>query len=451
MRMRHPLTLTLALALGLALALALDPPPASPYPLDGQARTGIRRLEGYRLAQADPGRRVAKLAPGALLPTDAIQLSLHGLAQDWDLATAPKDPALQAALEGFLRDRDPSYAVAVVDLTDPQKIAWAGLREDLQYVPESVGKVVVLAGLFDALARAFPDPAARERVLRETVVEATDWAMSDSHKVPHFDPATGRNRYAPIARGERFVLAEWIDHMVSASANSAGSTVWKEAILLRRFGAAYPPGREQEELFFKSTPRTELRDLALKTLEEPLQAAGLDTSALRQGTMYTRGGQARIPGSSSTASPRELARYLLRLEQGRLVDAWSSLEMKHYLYFTKKRYRYAYAPELKDAAVYFKSGSHYKCAPEPDFKCGKYRGNVENLMNSIAIVESPAARGPEQKRYIVALMSDVKRKNSAWDHSRLAAAIEEAVRTRKPPEVKEAGSAAEVQEAGAAQ
>ena len=131
-----------------------------------------------------------------------------------------------------------------------------------------------------------------------------------------------------------------------------------------------------------------------------------------------------------------------------MVDAWSSLEMKRYLYMTKKRYRYVYAPELSEAAVYFKSGSLYKCAPEEGFRCGKYRGNVQNLMNSVAIVEAPAKDGPGQRRYIVALMSNVLRKNSAWDHSRLGAAIDEVVATRQPTTVDEAGSAKTIKDAG---
>ena len=67
--------------------------------------------------------------------------------------------------------------------------------------------------------------------------------------------------------------------------------------------------------------------------------------------------------------------------------------MKRYLYMTKKRYRYAYAPELANAAIYFKSGSFYQCVEEEGFSCGKYRGNGKNLMNSIAIVESPGSEG----------------------------------------------------------
>ena len=69
-------------------------------------------------------------------------------------------------------------------------------------------------------------------------------------------------------------------------------------------------------------------------------------------------------------------------------------------------------------------------------------------MNSIAIVESPAARGPAQKRYVVALISDVLKVNSAWDHSRLAAAIEEIIQTRKPAAVREQGNAEQLQEVG---
>jgi hypothetical protein len=141
---------------------------------------------------------------------------------------------------------------------------------------------------------------------------------------------------------------------------------------------------------------------------------------------------------------------MLRMEQGRLVDRWSSLEMKRYLYMTKKRYRYVYAPELRQAAVYFKSGSLYSCKEEEGFRCGKYKGNVRNFMNSVVLVESPARPDETvaQKRYIVALMSNVLRKNSAWDHSRLGAAIEAAIQTRQPTAVVESGSDADVRASG---
>ncbi|MCB0613816.1 MAG: hypothetical protein KDC75_10925, partial [Phaeodactylibacter sp.] len=78
---------------------------------------------------------------------------------------------------------------------------------------------------------------------------------------------------------------------------------------------------------------------------------------------------------------------------------------------------------LTDAAVYFKSGSLYKCRPEEGYECGKYKGNVENYMNSVAIIEHPD--GPT---YLVALMSNVLKKNSNIDHNALASRIDKIIR-----------------------
>ena len=439
---------TARIALVLVVAVTLVPAAAAyPVDVDGCARTGIRRLTGT--ANAQTSKVHPKLAPGALLGTNEIRLPLVGTpGAKWDYGA--EDPVLQAAIESIFGPRDPSYGVAVIDITDPNAIAWAGHREGLHQYPGSVGKVLCMTALFDGLRRAFPAPADRERILRDTIVIADAWSVGDSHKVPVFNPETGFSKSRPIVAGDSFTLAEWVDHMVSASANSAGSTVWKEAMLLRHFGSEYPVSRERAEELLARTPKNELFALSQVIITEPLVAAGLDTAHLVQGTFWTNGGQARVPGRASFASPRELARFLLRIEQGRLVDEWSSLEMKRYLYLTRKRYRYGYAPELRDAALYFKSGSLYDCEPEPDFKCGKYKGNVKNFMNSIVIVESPARPqdGVPTKRYIVALVSNVLRVNSAWDHARVGAAIEEAVRTRSETVVREAGTAQAITEAG---
>ena len=58
---------------------------------------------------------------------------------------------------------------------------------------------------------------------------------------------------------------------------------------------------------------------------------------------------------------------------------------------------------------------------EPGFKCLKYHGNKLNLMNSLAIVESPA--GEPRLFYLVALNSNVLRKNSAVDHQTFATRV----------------------------
>jgi hypothetical protein len=111
------------------------------------------------------------------------------------------------------------------------------------------------------------------------------------------------------------------------------------------------------------------------------------------------------------------------MEQGRLVDPWSSLEIKRLLYVTERRIRYAQTWALRESAVYFKSGSLYSCEPEPGFVCRKYHGNKRNYMNSVAIVESPA--GQDGLYYMTTVLSNVLRKNSAQDHADLARAIQQ--------------------------
>jgi hypothetical protein len=126
---------------------------------------------------------------------------------------------------------------------------------------------------------------------------------------------------------------------------------------------------------------------------------------------------------------------MYRLEQGRIVDEWSSLEMKKYIYMTKRRYRYIYAPELNGSAAFFKSGSLYSCVPEEGYQCVRYMGNGRNFMNSVATIETPA--GAPEFAYTVAMISNVLKFNSAWDHSRFAAAIHEMVTTRQSVTVRE--------------
>ncbi|NHN36778.1 hypothetical protein G8764_05665 [Pseudomaricurvus alcaniphilus] len=433
-----------ALALGTALFYAQ---PGTTYPLDADT-AGISRLQGHKPEVAAKGG--VRQPPGALLSSADIQLHLQGTAgADWDIRDGNRSPQLQRALEAMFKERDPSYGVVVVDITDPEAIAWAAVRENFSQMPGSVGKILTMLGFLSELARAFPEPDERRRLLREHTVVAGEWVKWDEHKVPRYDAESNTIHKASIAPGDRFTLAEWIDHMVAASANSAAATVWKETVLLRHFGSDYPPSAEQEEQFFRDTPRNKLWQLASQAVSEPMLAAGLDPDRFWVGSFWTRSAKNLIPGNgNSRATPVAMARYLLRLEQGRLVDEWTSVEIKKYLYTTSRRYRYVYPGELRNAAVFFKSGSFYKCRPEPGFACAKYAGNVDNLMNSIAIVESPAQAGEQQKRYIVALMSNVLRKNSAWDHARIGAAVEAMIQTRAAATIVEEGSAEAIRGAG---
>ena len=77
---------------------------------------------------------------------------------------------------------------------------------------------------------------------------------------------------------------------------------------------------------------------------------GLDSGQLRQGSFFTREGKKRVSGTNSVANARELMRYLVLMEQGVLVDAWSSREIKRLIYLTDIRIRYAASPALNREA-----------------------------------------------------------------------------------------------------
>ena len=394
------------------------------YPLDGYGRTKIRRLLGYQLAQQGKVRG-PKVPAGGLLGEAEIRLRMLGR-RDFDITSGtPRDAGLQTGLERILGGRSSSYGVAILDITDPQKIRYAAVREDVKQLPGSVGKLLVAGGVLHALKLAHPAVEERERVLRETVRAADGFVIRDGKTVPFFAEGATAVTNRQIAIGDRFNLWEWLDHMLSQSSNAAASYAWKEAMLLRQFGAKYPPSAAEEKAFLGGTPKTELRDAALSTLEDPLREAGLDPNAFRLGTMFTSGGQRVVPGAQSYATPRELLRWLLRVEQGRMVDEWSSLELKKLIYFSRPRYRYASAPALTKAAVFFKSGSFYQCVQEEGFTCKAYAGNKTNIMNSVAVVETG------EHVSLVALMSNVLRVNAAYEHQRIAELIEKLLASGK--------------------
>lgn len=405
-----------------ALAGALLPCAASAYPLDGFTDTGIRRLEGLRLANEGKIADV-KQPRGALLPLSAVDLRLAGATMD----LPPVDPAFNRQLASILAGNLDSYGVAVLDLTDPAKPRYAEHNGGYRQNVGSVGKIVVALALFQALADAYPnDLQARQRILKTTMVTADGFSQYDHHTVRMFNVETRSLVRRAIQVGDRATLWEYIDWMMSPSSNSAAGMVMREAMLLRQYGTAYPVPESEIQRFFAQTPKSELTALYEKTFFEPITRNGLDLTQLRQGSFFTATGKKIVPGGGdSYGTARELMRYLLKMEQGTLVDAWSSREIKRLMYVTERRIRYASAPALADAAVYFKSGSLYECTKEPGFACGQYMGNVKNYMNSIAIVEYPA--GDRKLHYMVTLISNVLRKNSAAEHQALAGRLHQII------------------------
>ena len=408
----NPLTKQLLFSC-LAMLLLLE------YPADGYEYTGIRRLERLRLRLEGKLKGRVPVEGGRKSIKD---IKLH-LVQHTDslLFTLPEpDAELQKKVNNLFLKRDKSYSLALLDITLGQPVRFASLRAHHQYQPGSVGKLAIAVGLFVELQSLFPDSVeARRQLLRDRMIIADLWIYYDDHGVPLFNLEDQSVVFRPIKEGDRFSLYEWVDHMLSASANAAASTVWKETMLLRVFGKDYPPSREQEVAFFKNTSPNELQKIALSIVNDPLRKIGIEEKDWKLGSFFTRSGKKIVPRAGSHATPSGLLKFLIRIEQGKIIDEWSSLELKRLMYMTERRIRYASSPRLTKSAVYFKSGSLYKCKEEQDFKCGKYMGNVFNYMNSVAIVEKTDGRV-----YLVALMSNVLKINSAVEHQTLATYID---------------------------
>jgi hypothetical protein len=411
-----------------SLVIALLPTVLHAYPLDGYPETGIRRVEGARLANEGivPGR---EQPAGALLSTAEVDLRLLDYP---DLDLPAPDPVFTRQILKLLGANTSRYGVAVLDLTDPARPRYAEHRGNFRQNVGSVGKLVVALGLFQALADAWPDDLDKRRqVLKNTLVTADEFCHWDHHKIRLFDVEARKLTRRTMKDGDQGSLWEYLDWTLSVSSNAAAAMTMREAMLLRHYGKDYPPAEPEIQRFFNETPKKQLTELFQRTFFDPVTRNGLDLEQLRQGSFFTREGKRRVPGGgNSYGTARELMKYTLRMEQGRLVDEFSSREIKRLLYMTERRIRYASAPALRESAVYFKSGSLYSCKQEEGFKCGKYMGNVKNYMNSVAIVETPV--GNQRLDYIATLISNVLRKNSAVDHQTLGTRIHRLIEKAHP-------------------
>ncbi len=412
----------------LALLLLLLPATGRAWPIDGYPETGIRRLEERRLVAAGELEGRA-LPPGGHWATAEVDLRLVDRP---DFALPAPDPGLTAAIVGLLGEHADSYGIAVLDLSDPERAWYAEHRGDYRQNVGSVGKLLAALGWFQALADAWPgDIAAREALMRHHRIIADRFARGDHHSIPVFDVEARELERRPMRDGDSGNVWEFLDWTLSVSSNAAAATVMRDAMLLRHAGRDYPlPPEAITPLFDRMAPAERTR-LFQATFWEPVTRNGLSLDQIRQGSFFTRSGKQLVNGGGlSYATARSLMRYVLAIEQGRLVDEWSSRALKRLLYMTDRRIRYASSPELADAAVYFKSGSLYSCTPEEGFTCRAYQGNRYNYMNSVAIVEQDV--DGRRLHYIVTLISNVLRENSALAHQTLATQIHQLIRERHP-------------------
>ncbi len=411
--------LRILLFFGILIAVVFPSSPAGSYPIEGYEDTGIERL--LRLQRMDSARLVRTLPYGARHSLEYIRLNLM---EDPVYELPEVNAELQEEISQIFPNMHPSYSVAVFDMTPGKPHRYAERNPTAGYQPGSVGKLAVATAFFCELQNLYPDSVHRRwELMEEKVVQAGPFGVYDHHTIPLFDPETERYARKRVDQNDRFNLYQWVDHMLSVSNNGAASIVWREALLMRVFGDRYPDLTFDEMMdYFRTTDRGTLRDIGEDVVNGPLRDMGIDGDAWRLGTMFTRGASGIVPPKGgSLGTVRGLMKWLTALESGRVVDAPSSLEIKRLMYMTDRRIRYAHAPVLDSAGVYFKSGSLYGC--KPGTSCGKYKGNRMNYMNSVAIVEQP-----DGARYLVALMSNVLGRNSAYDHQILATRIDKVVR-----------------------
>lgn len=396
------------------------------YPIDGYERTGIKRLKRLELIKSGELKDATALPAGALKSYSDIQLNLLSRKSDSAMGLMQVNEDFQKEISALFRGLDKSYSLTVLDMSDPENVRYAERNETAGYQPGSVGKLAVLLGLFTQLEKIYPDSfEKRTELLKNKSVKAGVWGLTDEHTIPIYNIEKNTLVKRQVIASDVFSLYEWADHMLSVSNNGAASIVWREVLLMAAFGEKYPDlTQEETDAYFKETPKKELTDLSNDVVNLPLRDLGITSDEWRLGSFFTRGANTYVGDKGgSIGSPQGLMKFLVQLEQGKVVDEASSLEMKRLMYMTDRRIRYAQSPALKEAAVYFKSGSLYKCDRSKGEACGKYMGNVTNFMNSVIIVEHP-----DNCRYMVVLMTNVLRKNSASDHMYLAGNIDKIIR-----------------------
>ncbi|TXK72809.1 serine hydrolase [Mesonia sp. K4-1] len=392
------------------------------YPIDGYKSTKISRLARLEKIKND-STQTLNLPKGALLPLNCIELQLTKRKDDSVNTILIEDKAFAEKLKKVIPSGN--YSLTVLDMTNPDDLKYAEHKESTGYQPGSVGKLAVVTALFTQLQNICPQSwDARTALLKNKRVRAGDWAVYDHHTVPIYDIEKDKLTKRQVKTDDVFSLYEWIDHTMSVSNNGAASVVWREALLMAAFQGEYEYlTQEKIDAYFKDTPKKELTLLANKIVNEPLRKIGITKDEWRLGSFFTSGANKFVGDiGGSIGTPLGLMKYLVSLEQGNLIDAQSSLEIKRLMYMTDRRIRYAYSPKIRDAAVYFKSGSLYSCDRSNGKTCGEYAGNVYNYMNSVAIVEHPNG-----KKYMVCLMTNVLNKNSAYDHQALAGRIDEVI------------------------
>jgi len=390
------------------------------YPIDGYQYTGIDRLL-YQYKVMQDSTVDTKLDKGALLNLTDIKLNLLKNKSSWP----EEDRNLEKKLQNIFRYLEPEYSVSVMDITNPNNIRYAGLKENVGYQPGSVAKIIAAMGLFDALYKVYGDNWEDIRaVLYNRKVRGNEFVVYDHHTIPIYDIKQNKYYKRKAEESDVFSLYEWLDHMFSKSNNGAASIVMREMLLVHIMDDYYECATQQEmDMVIENSGKAVLSNLTEDLTNCVLESVDIDGDEYRLGGFFTSGAEKYVPRrGGSIGTTKGLMKFMFALESGQVINERISLEIKRLMYLTDRRIRYASSNSLNDDAVYFKSGSLYSFKPEPGFVKKNYAGNRYNYMNSIAIIEK---QDSTQRKYMVALMSNVLRKNSVGEHLALAKRIDD--------------------------
>jgi len=390
------------------------------YPINGYKYSGISRLL-YEYKMMKDSSKESKLKKGALLELSDIKLNLANKNFTWP----QEDKGLESKLNNIFRNLEPEYSISVMDITDPNKLRYAGIKQNVGYQPGSVAKIIAAMGLFDALHKVYGDNWEDIRaVLYNRKVRGNEFVVYDHHTIPIYDIKENKYYKRKAEESDVFTLYEWLDHMFSKSNNGAASVVMREMLLVHIMDDYYECATQEEmDKVIENSSRAVLSNLTEDLTNCVLDDTGIESDEYRLGGFFTSGAEKYIPRrGGSVGTTKGLMKFMFALESGKVINERISLEIKRLMYLTDRRIRYASSRSLDNDAVYFKSGSLYSFKPEPGFVRTNYAGNKYNYMNSVAIIEK---QDSSNRKYMVALMSNVLRKNSVKEHYALAKKIDD--------------------------
>ncbi|MBF4985060.1 hypothetical protein FNJ87_12185, partial [Nonlabens mediterrranea] len=258
------------------------------YPIDGYKSTGIKRLK--RLEKTLDSTLVERyLKPGSFKRSDEVNLWLCEDTKPVDsLMVVDKD--FQSKTRRLFPSRA-GYGIAVMDMSNTDDLKYAQLNENSGFQPGSVGKIAVATAFFNELRNLCPeDWSVRQRLMKNKIVRSGNWGLYDHHTIPVVNLEKDKMVKRTVVFNDEFSLYEWLDHMLSVSNNGAASIVWREALLMHVFGDTYfSLTQEEADAYFNQADKSELTDIAIDLVNQPLRNLGIAHEEWRLGSFFTNG------------------------------------------------------------------------------------------------------------------------------------------------------------------